>query len=105
LATGNSSHSTKAEIKYFLGNIETEALIHSFPRRHPEIIYQQNGDTTLLVRRGSPRPLFEINGTGKVIWSGCDGRTTPGRSRPPSSKPTGLIRIRPMWIVSLSLRF
>ena len=60
-----------------MGNIETDILVASKPRKNPELALKQRGNTFLLFGKNGEHPLFEINQAGKMVWEGCDGKNTP----------------------------
>lgn len=67
----------KTGIRQILDNLSVESLIHSTPRRHPDIWLRPAGEDALLYRSGFAQPIAEINDTGRLIWNRCNGKNTP----------------------------
>ena len=75
LANPKELRAAKQETKDLLGQLETEILRRSRPKRNPSMMCRasEKGTTLYLKRNGGEIPIYMMNSTGHMIWKACDG--------------------------------
>ena len=65
----------KRETRALLGQLETEILKSSRPKRNPLMVCRasEKGIMLYLKKNGEEIPLYMMNSTGYMIWKACDG--------------------------------
>ena len=55
-------------------DIETEKILHSQPKKHPDIHWKQIGQCAVLSHYESEAPIYRLNRAGTIIWKACNGQ-------------------------------